>query len=63
MELPVIIHSRGMIDLVIKQLRKKKIKGGIIHAFNGSFQQAEHLINLGFKLDLVVLLLMSVQHI
>ena len=50
MELPVIIHSRGMIDLVIKQLRKRKIKGGIIHAFNGSFQQAEHLINLGFKL-------------
>ena len=50
MELPVIVHSRGMIDLVIKQLRKRKIKGGIIHAFNGSFQQAEYLINLGFKL-------------
>ena len=39
-----------MIDPIIKHIRERKIKGGIIHAFNGSFQQAEQLIKLGFKL-------------
>ena len=50
LELPIIVHARGMIDPIIKFIREKKIKGGIIHAFNGSFQQAEQLIKLGFKL-------------
>ena len=50
LELPIIVHARGMIDHIIKHIRERKIKGGIIHAFNGSFQQAEHLIKLGFKL-------------
>ena len=50
LELPIIVHARGMIDQIIKNIREKKIKGGIIHAFNGSFQQAEQLIKLGFKL-------------
>jgi TatD DNase family protein len=50
LELPIIVHARGMIDLITKYIREKKIKGGIIHAFNGSFQQAEQLIKLGFKL-------------
>jgi TatD DNase family protein len=31
-------------------LRRRKIPGGIAHAFNGSFQQAEQFIELGFKL-------------
>ena len=50
LELPIIVHARGMIDLIIKNIRERAIKGGIIHAFNGSFQQAEQLIKLGFKL-------------
>jgi len=50
LELPIIVHARGMIEQIIKKIREKKIKGGIIHAFNGSFQQAEQLIKLGFKL-------------
>jgi len=50
LELPIIVHARGMIDHITKHIRERKIKGGIIHAFNGSFQQAEHLIKLGFKL-------------
>ena len=50
LELPIIVHARGMIDPIIKHIRERKIKGGIIHAFNGSFQQAEQLIKLGFKL-------------
>ena len=50
LELPIIVHARGMIDPIIKYIRDRKIKGGIVHAFNGSFQQAEQLIKLGFKL-------------
>ena len=49
-DLPVIMHVRGAIDLVLKNLRKIKVRGGIAHAFNGSFQQAHQLIELGFKL-------------
>ena len=48
--LPVIMHVRSAIDLVLKHLRRVKVRGGIVHAFNGSFQQAQQLINLGFKL-------------
>ncbi len=49
-DLPVILHVRSAIDEVLKQLRLTKVKGGIAHAFNGSMQQAEALIELGFKL-------------
>lgn len=49
-DLPVILHVRHAIDDVLKQLRKHKVKGGIAHAFNGSLQQAEQFIALGFKL-------------
>ena len=49
-DLPVIMHVRGAIDLVLKNLRKIEVRGGIAHAFNGSFQQADQLIELGFKL-------------
>lgn len=49
-DLPVILHVRNAIDDVLKSLRKYQLKGGIAHAFNGSFQQAEQLIALDFKL-------------
>lgn len=49
-ELPVILHVRKSIDAILKQLRRYKITGGIAHAFNGSLQQAEQFIELGFKL-------------
>ena len=49
-DLPVIMHVRGAIDLILKNLRKVEVTGGIVHAFNGSFQQAYQLIELGFKL-------------
>ncbi len=49
-ELPVILHVRNAVDDTLKQLRKYKVAGGIAHAFNGSFQQAEQFIALGFKL-------------
>jgi len=49
-DLPVILHVRRAVDAVLKQLRRFKLRGGIAHAFNGSRQQAEAFIELGFKL-------------
>ncbi|HEY0563472.1 MAG TPA: TatD family hydrolase [Methylophilus sp.] len=49
-DLPVILHSRGAVDEVLKYLRRIKVRGGIAHAFNGSAQQAEAFAKLGFKL-------------
>ena len=49
-QLPVILHVRRSQDAILKALRARTIPGGIAHAFNGSFQQAEQFIGLGFKL-------------
>ncbi|MCL2589295.1 MAG: TatD family hydrolase [Betaproteobacteria bacterium] len=48
--LPVILHVRRAQDAVLAALRRIRVAGGIAHAFNGSFQQAEAFIELGFKL-------------
>jgi TatD DNase family protein len=48
--LPVILHVRRSADQLLKQLRLAKVAGGIAHAFNGSAQQADEFIKLGFKL-------------
>lgn len=52
-KLPVILHVRRSSDRLLKHLRAiKPVRGwqGIAHAFNGSQQQAEEFIKLGFKL-------------
>jgi TatD DNase family protein len=49
-DLPVILHVRKAHDQVLQLLKKIKVRGGFSHAFNGSLQQAEHYIDLGFKL-------------
>ena len=49
-QLPVVLHVRRSQDAILKALRPRKVPGGIAHAFNGSFQQAEQFIGLGFKL-------------
>ena len=49
-QLPVILHVRRSQDAILKALRRRSIPSGIAHAFNGSFQQAEQFIELGFKL-------------
>lgn len=49
-DLPVILHVRRAVDLILKHLRRIQVCGGIAHAFNGSRQQADALIALGFKL-------------
>ena len=48
--LPVILHVRRSQDAIIKALKYKGVSGGIAHAFNGSFQQAENFLKLNFVL-------------
>ena len=48
--LPVILHVRRSADLLLKGLRQVGVSGGIAHAFNGSAQQAQAFIDLGFAL-------------
>ena len=49
-DLPVLLHCRRANDQLLKHLRKIRVRGGIAHAFNGSPQQADEFIKLGFKL-------------
>jgi len=53
--LPVILHVRRSADGLLKHLRRlrdagRPVAGGIAHAFNGSAQQAQTFVELGFKL-------------
>ena len=53
--LPVILHVRRSADKLLKHLRQLAPPGGggwtgIAHAFNGSQQQADEFLKLGFKL-------------
>lgn len=48
--LPVLLHVRKAHDAVLSSLRKSAVTGGICHAFNGSLQQAQQYLDLGFKL-------------
>jgi TatD DNase family protein len=48
--LPVVLHVRRSADTLLAGLRRIGSEGGIAHAFNGSRQQAEAFIALGFKL-------------
>jgi len=48
--LPVILHVRRSADMLLKGLRQVGGVKGIVHAFNGSDQQAQQFIDLGFKL-------------
>jgi len=49
-DLPVLLHVRRSQDQILKYLRRIDVPGGIAHAFNGSDQQAQIFIDLGFKL-------------
>lgn len=48
--LPVVLHVRRSVDQVLKGLRDTPVPGGIAHAFNGSRQQADVFLDMGFKL-------------
>ncbi len=49
-DLPVLLHVRRSVDQILKCLRRIGVRGGIAHAFNGSRQQADEFLCLGFKL-------------
>jgi Tat protein secretion system quality control protein TatD with DNase activity len=49
-DVPVVMHVRKAQDAVLKGLRIYKPRSGIAHAFNGSFQQADHFLNLNMCL-------------
>lgn len=51
--LPVLLHVRRSADKLLAGLRRVGFtQGGIAHAFNGSEQQAQAFVDLGFKLGL-----------
>lgn len=47
-DLPVILHVRKAHEPMLKILRSAGVRGGICHAFNGSMQQAQRYLDLGF---------------
>ncbi len=52
-EQPLIVHSVRANDTVAKILRRlRPARGGVIHAFSGSLQQAEAFWQLGFRLGI-----------
>jgi len=52
-ELPALLHVRRSHAVVIATLKRFKLKrGGIIHAFAGSLEEAKEYLKLGFKLGL-----------
>jgi TatD DNase family protein len=52
-ELPALLHVRRSHAQIIATLKRFKLKrGGIIHAFAGSYEEAREYLKLGFKLGL-----------
>ncbi|GEM73990.1 TatD family hydrolase [Vibrio sagamiensis] len=48
-DLPVILHSRKAHNRLIQMVKAAKLpKGGVLHAFSGSYQQAMEWVRLGF---------------
>ncbi len=53
-KVPFVIHSRDSLDITIETVKKKQ-KGdlcGIFHCFNGTMDQANQIIDLGFYLGI-----------
>lgn len=51
--LPLLLHSRKAHDQILATLRRVRFKhGGIVHAFNGSLQQAMQFVEMGFAIGL-----------
>jgi len=50
LDLPVIVHGLQAVEDVILSIKKNPATSGVVHSFNGSLQQAEKLIGLGYRL-------------
>ncbi|MCP3659811.1 MAG: TatD family hydrolase [Bacteroidetes bacterium] len=52
-DLPIVIHSRNAFDQTINILKKFKNKfKGIVHCFDGNYEQAKQIIDLGMYLGI-----------
>ena len=52
-QLPIVVHARSSHDKLCSILKHHEFNhGGVIHAFSGSFQQAQNYLKLGFVLGL-----------
>lgn len=51
-DLPVILHVRRSQDIILKYLRRYDNLRGIAHAFNGSEQQANRFVEMGYLLGI-----------
>lgn len=49
MKRPVILHVRKAHEQVLYALKHKSVVGGVVHAFNGSLEQAKRYMSHGFK--------------
>lgn len=53
LRLPVIVHARRALDAVIGLLRRARLdRGGVVHSFSGSPEQARQLWTLDFHLGI-----------
>jgi TatD DNase family protein len=52
--IPIIIHSREAMDLIISILQENNwfTEGGILHCFTGDVEQAKKLIDINFSLGI-----------
>jgi TatD DNase family protein len=48
-DLPVLLHVRKAHEDMLGLLKQTTVKGGIVHAYNGSLQQAERYLSMGFR--------------
>jgi TatD DNase family protein len=51
-DLPVVVHARRAVDVVIAALRRHRAPRGVVHSFSGSIEQARQLWDLGFLVGL-----------
>ncbi|PTN07274.1 TatD family hydrolase [Mangrovibacterium marinum] len=51
-DLPLVIHFRESFNEVMQVLKEEQVPGlrGVFHSFSGSLEQAQQVIDLGFKL-------------
>lgn len=51
-QLPVVLHVRKAHEEMLGLLKKVSVRGGFVHAYNGSLQQAERYMAMGFRFGL-----------
>jgi TatD DNase family protein len=52
MHLPIVVHSRDSIDIILEILKKYPYVQGILHCFPGNVEQAKQAIEQGFLLGI-----------